>query len=116
MIKREKKELILLFGVVIVVLGGLLFGGFWNISENMAAQPQAKLKLQNDGYLITQESFNSTVQLEMTNDYSHFTQSIPAESKLYEKNSYPYSFVAQFNESYGLAYAPEYKSLTWWIW
>ncbi len=116
MIRRETKENVVLYVVLIVVLGGLLYGGFANISENMAAQPQAKLDLQADGYSITQEPINSTVLLEATNDYTYFTHSIPAESKLYEKNSYPSGFVAIYNATYGLAYVPEYKSLTWWIW
>jgi hypothetical protein len=114
--RREKKEIIALYAVVIVVLGGLLFGGFLNISENMAMHPQAKRDLQTDGYSITQEPINSTVNIVTTDDYSYFTQSIPVESILYEKNSYPSGFVAVFNTTHGLGYMPEYNSLAWWIW
>jgi hypothetical protein len=110
-------EVLLALLVTLIVIGGFIYGGFVNMADNQAAQPQAKISLQAKGYTISQEPYNSSkVLIETTNDYNYFLRQVPVGTTLYERNMYPAGFVNVINSTIGLAYTPQYKSITWWIW
>ena len=116
-IPKLGSEILVVFIVIIIVFGGFFYGGFVNMGKNQAAQPQAKIDLQAKGYTVSQKSYNSSeVLLDTTNSYNYFLSQVPVNATLYEKNVYPAGFVYVINSTAGLAYVPQYESITWWIW
>ncbi len=115
---KDKAITIISTSLLIIIFGGFLVGSFLNMEQNRTAvaRSEAKAKLQNSGYQIEEGHFVITGPFEVIDDLNFFEQHVPLGMVVYHKMGCPEGYVAVFNSTYSLAYLPEYKSLSWWIW
>lgn len=109
-----------IIAMFITVFGGIFYGLNYSVDIKNQVYDRAEAALESHGITIVDGIMNSPVVIETTKNFSYFVNALPYDAKVYDIKSLDYygeQYVAVFNSSYGLAYAPEYDSgFYWWVW
>lgn len=113
---------IVIFSIIVIGSMGIVYGLSITLSNGIDAKNKTTDQLEKQGYTIVTGVINSPTVLQITDNWIFFINHIPLNIPIYYigysetlHNGQAGTFVAILNDSYGLAYQPQYKTQMWWI-